>query len=80
MKVELIAYGIARDILKTDRLEFEMNTGNSIAMLKQQLFEMYPSFRALASVKFAVGEEYQDDSFVLEDNQEVVIIPPVAGG
>jgi molybdopterin converting factor small subunit len=29
---------------------------------------------------FAVGEEYQTDSYALTENDEVVIIPPVSGG
>ena len=42
--------------------------------------ERYPEFAKLKSLSFAVGENYQDDSYALHENDEVVIIPPVSGG
>lgn len=80
MKVNLIAYGIAKDILHSKQLEFEINQGDTISALKQNLFKHYPAFTKLKSLAFAVGENYQDDSFCLKENDEVVIIPPVSGG
>ncbi len=80
MKVNLIAFGIAKDILQSKQLQFEFNSGNTIAGLKQNLLQRYPDFSKLKSLAFAVGENYQDDSFCLQENDEVVIIPPVSGG
>jgi molybdopterin converting factor small subunit len=80
MKVTLIAYGIAKDILKAKKMEFELSSGGSISNLKQNLYQQYPDFTKLKSLAFAVGEDYQDDSYLLKDNDEVVIIPPVSGG
>ena len=45
-----------------------------------QLEQKYPEFAKLQSLKFAVGENYQEDTFTLSENDEVVIIPPVSGG
>jgi molybdopterin converting factor small subunit len=80
VKINLIAYGIAKDILKNKRLSFEINAGDSIGLLKQHLLKQYPDFGKLKSLAFAVGEEYQADSYALNENDEVVIIPPVSGG
>ncbi len=80
MKIKIIAYGIAKDILQTKEMSYELNDDSSIGNLKNVLLEKYPKFEALASLRFAVGEEYQDDEFVLEEGSEVVIIPPVSGG
>jgi molybdopterin converting factor small subunit len=80
MKINLVAYGIAKDILKTKQLSFEVNAGDSIGLLKLQLLKQYPDFGKLKSLAFAVGEEYQTDSYALTENDEVVIIPPVSGG
>lgn len=79
MKVRLVAYGIAREILngKTQDFDFE---GNSIGELKDALTKNFPPFRKLRSLSFAVGEQYQADSTLLNENDEVVIIPPVSGG
>ena len=79
MKVKLVAYGIAREILKTKTLEFEFS-GNTIGDLKESLILGFPAFSKLRSLSFAVQENYQPDQFILQENEEVVIIPPVSGG
>ena len=42
--------------------------------------EKYPDFTKLRSFSIAVNEEYQNDDFVLNSNDEIVILPPVSGG
>lgn len=80
MKIRLTAFGIAKDILQSRNVEIELGEGDNIRTLKQILFKKYPDFSSLKSISFAVGENYQDDSYTLHENDEVVIIPPVAGG
>jgi molybdopterin converting factor subunit 1 len=80
MKVNLLAFGIAREILKTKKLALDVRPGDTIATLKQQLLDHYPDLGKLKSLSFAVGENYQQDSYTLSDNDEVAIIPPVSGG
>lgn len=80
MKIRLVAFGIAKDILRYKNLDFDLSAGDTIISLKQQLFEQYPEFTKLKSLSFAVGENYRDDSYSLHENDEVVIIPPVSGG
>ena len=79
MKIRLVAFGIAKEILngKNHNMELEVNT---IEELKKALYKDYPEFQKLNSLAFAVNEEYQEGSFQLNDNDEVVLIPPVAGG
>lgn len=80
MKVRLVAYGIAKDILEGSSVDFELNGSPDIANLKEQITTQFPAFKDLASLKFAVNEEYREDSFAINENDEVVIIPPVSGG
>ncbi len=80
MKINLLAFGIAREILKTKTLEFDVHSGATIAILKEKLLGQYPDLGKLKSLSFAVGENYQHDSFILSDKDEVAIIPPVSGG
>jgi molybdopterin converting factor small subunit len=80
MKINLIAFGIAKDILQSKQLEFELADGDTIYSLKEKLFQQYPDFSKLKSLSFAVGENYQEDSYALHDQDEIVIIPPVSGG
>lgn len=79
MRVTLVAYGIAREILNAREKSLQWEGGN-IAALKTHLITAYPRLGALAKLSFAVGEEYRDDAFNLSEGDEVVIIPPVSGG
>jgi molybdopterin converting factor small subunit len=80
MKIKLVAYGIAKDILQSKQIEIELKEGDTISTLRQVLINRHPEFAKLKSLSFAVGVNYQDDSFGLQENNEVVIIPPVSGG
>lgn len=81
MKVRLLAFGIAKDILQQQQLEFELVAGDvSIGTLRTALYKQYPRFAELRSLAFAVGDEYRQDDFSLTENTEVVLIPPVSGG
>ena len=80
MKLHLLAFGIARDILNGGSLAFDLETGDRIADLKHALQDRYPGFHQLASLSFAVNESYVPDTHQLKDGDEVVLIPPVSGG
>ena len=80
MRIKLISYGIARDILGGSEQKLELSDTNSIGELKQELVRRYPAFDKLTRFSIAVNEEYREEAFLLSDGDEVVIIPPVSGG
>lgn len=80
MEIQLLAFGIAKDILGTSRHPLEIEDSASIATVKRKLLEKYPDFERLANLRFAVNEDYKDDDYQIEAGDEVVIIPPVSGG
>jgi molybdopterin converting factor small subunit len=80
MKISLVAFGIAREIMKSRTWVLELEPGSNIAQLKQMLVHQFPELASLRSLSFAVGEDYQEDNYVLREGDEVVVIPPVSGG
>ncbi len=78
--MEIFAFGIAKDILKTNKLILETDGNISVKELKIKLMEMFPEFQKLASLKIAVNNEYQEDGFEIKIGDEVALIPPVCGG
>ena len=80
MKLKLITFGIAKDILGAKELELSAENVSSTGDLKNELANRYPDFQKLVHFSLAVNEEYQDDDFQLSEGDEVVIIPPVSGG
>ena len=80
MKINLLAFGIARDIIGASLLEIEFKEHPSIGNMKHFLSQQYPEFEKLASLSLAVNANYVDDNYLIQQGDEVVIIPPVSGG
>jgi len=80
MKLHLLAFGIAKDILHGGSVSYDLIVGDRISDLKQSLLETYPDFVALTSLSFAVNETYVTDDHRLKEGDEIVLIPPVSGG
>ncbi|MDP4952618.1 MAG: MoaD/ThiS family protein [Flavobacteriales bacterium] len=81
MELKLNAFGIAKDILgaKTCKLQFEKEQV-SLSEVRKILVDEYPDFAHLASLRFATLDEYREDSFVVGNGDEILLIPPVSGG
>jgi len=79
-EIKLVAYGIAKDIIGDREIAFQAEGIGSISALKKELVLRYPKFESLVKFSLAVNEEYQEDGFVINEGDEVVIIPPVSGG
>ena len=80
MKIKLVAFGIARDILGGSTSDILLSNGRTIDDLKKQLLANHADFEKLSTLSFAVNEEYQSDDFVLNNEDEVALLPPYAGG
>ena len=80
MEIEVIAFGIAKDIVKGKQVKVSLDNDSTIGAARRQLSSDFPEFGKLASLRFAVNTEYVDDNYELQPDDEVVLIPPVSGG
>lgn len=80
MKIKLLSFGIAKEIIGQRFLEVELPIGSDIAKLRMELVGKYPRLAELASVRLAINSEYAEESSLLFENDEVALIPPVSGG
>lgn len=80
MEIKVKAFGIAKDILSKKEQSFQLNEEQSVGALRAELIRNFPDFEKLKSLKFAVNTEYVSDDYQLNENDEVVLIPPVSGG
>ena len=80
MKIQILAFGIAKDIVGGSQLDLTVNAGTTVEQLKSSLSQQFPRFSGLASLAIAVNSEYADDQQILNADDEIVIIPPVSGG
>jgi molybdopterin converting factor subunit 1 len=79
MKINVLAFGIAKDIFGSSSVNVDLN-GSTAADLKRSLEAHYPKLKQLVSYMVAVNNEYADDELVIGEKDEVAIIPPVSGG
>lgn len=80
MTLEILTFGIARDIIGSSVFKIELTEGATVDGLKRQILEQYPRFIALSSLMIAVNAEYGNETTVLKEGDEIALIPPVSGG
>ena len=79
MKCRIKTFGVARDILGSKELIFEIS-GNKVIDLRNELLKKYPSLESLNSLLIAVNQSYSEDDAELTETDEIALIPPVSGG
>ncbi len=80
MEIEVVAFGIAKDIIKGKQVSISLSDNFTVGEARKKLSEQYPDFSKLTSLRFAVNADYVQDDYVLNPKDEVVLIPPVSGG
>ena len=77
--VKIVAFGITKELLGDKHIELIIPCG-TIESLRQELINKNPKFSMLPSLRFAVNDEFVENDFNLNNQDEVVLIPPVSGG
>ncbi len=81
MKVNVVLFAQARDVLGADQLQLEMGDCPTVGDLKRALVEQHPELQEiLGHCSIAVDQEYSIDETPLRNGCEVGLIPPVSGG
>lgn len=81
MKVRIRAFAAYREILGAESLELELADGATVRTAFEKLFGGRPDFaRLVPSTMFAVNREYVGADHRLEADDELVFLPPLAGG
>ncbi|MEO1053520.1 MAG: molybdopterin converting factor subunit 1 [Bacteroidota bacterium] len=81
MRIQILSFGIAKDIIGGSTTEIEIpDDQNTVGHLKSKIIDQYPRFEDLRSLKIAVNNEYAQDEQSISAEDEIVIIPPVSGG
>ena len=77
MKIKVIAFGYIADILGKGELELEDVSNTDL--LKSKLYAKYPDLKG-REYKIAVNQQIVSEDIPLNEDSEVVLLPPFAGG
>ena len=80
MTINILAFGIAKEIMGGASISQILDAEATVAGLKDTLEIAYPKLRQLTSYAVAVNNEYASDDVVINQQDEIAIIPPVSGG
>jgi molybdopterin converting factor subunit 1 len=80
MKINILAFGIAKDIFGGSTVSVDLTNDANVSNLKYLLEQQYPQLKKLATYMVAVNNEYALDGDTVHERDEIAIIPPVSGG
>jgi len=79
MKIRLRLFASVRERVGQGEMDWALAEGLTVGEVWQQLTQAYPQLSP-ARVAFAVNQVYAPPETVLQDGDEVALIPPVSGG
>lgn len=81
MLIKVSFYSYFKDLTGCSQVTEELAEGSTLADLLERISVRFPKAATLQnSTLLAVGLEYQNRSYILKDNDEVSLFPPVQGG
>ena len=81
MRVNLLAFGILRDHLRSSTGTLDLPAGSTVRDLLERCQALAPGKDApWSSIAVAVNEEYVPATHPLAEGDEVALLPPVSGG
>ncbi len=78
--MKVLAFGIVKEIFNNSSVDVHFKEDPTIDNLKDILEQRYPRLNQLGSYMIAVNNEYASINDVIQEGDEVAIIPPVSGG
>lgn len=78
--MNVLCFGIAKDIIGTASLEIAAEAPTTVEDLKKYLVQTYPKFKEFTTFKVAVNQAFADGEQSISPSDEIAIIPPVSGG
>jgi sulfur-carrier protein len=80
MKIQLLFFGIATDLVGRNSLTYSIQENTSIKDLKNLFIDDYVNLKNINEFAIAINEEYANEDLLIKDGDVVAIIPPVSGG
>lgn len=81
MRIKITFYSYFKDLTGAAQVEEEVSSPCTISELVDRLSQRFPKLASMRKATLvAVGLEYCPPNYVLKENDEVSLFPPVQGG
>ncbi len=80
MVINILAFGIVKEIFGSSVASIELPEASTVAQLIATIKDKYPTTKNLSSFAIAVNGAYATSETILKQSDEIAIIPPVSGG
>ncbi len=80
MKLQILLFGITRDIVGQQKIELDYTGPSDIESFKEMLQHKYPEMNQLSHFKIAINQEFAQEGQSINEGDEIALIPPVSGG
>lgn len=80
IKFKVLLFGVTRDMAGRSKLDIEMEEGSNVKLLLEKLGSDFSRLSEMKSLMIAVNNEYAKSDYILKENDEIALIPPVSGG
>ena len=81
MKVTVLFFASLKEISGENSVELELEENATADSVKLKIISIYPKMEPLLNyVRIAINQEFADAETVINDGDELAILPPVSGG
>lgn len=78
--MNLKVFALGRELMGCSEVVVPLAEPTTVAALKERLYSDYPALKTLPSLVIAVNSQYADEDTLINDTDEVALIPPVSCG
>jgi molybdopterin synthase sulfur carrier subunit len=79
MKITLKYFGMIAEALAKQEEELSMEKSQTVSDLRDQLEKIYPKLKSI-DYRIAVNQSLVESNYSIQQDSEVALLPPFAGG